>query len=84
MSYQSMPRRSFGSEGAQPEGGGNYTVAAQLSPPGPVHRELNVDGVPVLHFPSDNEVTAATLIFGVGQRDETLATYGALHALEHF
>lgn len=46
-------------------------------------RELEVDGVRVIHFPSEQGVTDATLVFGVGQRDETLATQGTLHALEH-
>ena len=46
-------------------------------------RERVVDGVRVLHFPEDSGRTAATLIFGVGARDETLPTLGTLHALEH-
>ena len=46
-------------------------------------RDLVVDGVRVLHFPDQSGLTEATLIFGVGQRDETLPTLGTLHALEH-
>lgn len=46
-------------------------------------RELRVDGVAVVHFPSDQGITEVTMVFGVGQRDETLATQGTLHALEH-
>lgn len=42
-----------------------------------------MDGVPVVHFPSDQGITDVILAFGVGQRDETLATQGTLHALEH-
>ena len=42
-----------------------------------------VDGVLVHHFPHDDEITSAMLAFGVGERDETLPTQGALHALEH-
>lgn len=45
--------------------------------------EQAVDGVRVLHFPDDSGRTSATLIFGVGARDETLPTLGTLHALEH-
>lgn len=45
--------------------------------------EIMVDGVQVLHFPDRTGLTEATLIFGVGERDETLATIGTLHALEH-
>ncbi len=45
--------------------------------------EFVVDGVRVLHFPDRTGHTEATLIFGVGERDETLATIGTLHALEH-
>ena len=44
---------------------------------------LEVDGVRVLHFPREDEVCAATLLFAVGDRHETLPTYGTLHALEH-
>lgn len=47
------------------------------------HRELEVDGVRVHHFPSAESITAATLIFAAGIRDETLPTLGTLHALEH-
>ena len=47
------------------------------------HRELEVDGVRVHHFPSAENTTAATLIFAAGIRDETLPTLGTLHALEH-
>ena len=46
-------------------------------------RELVVDGVRVMHFPDESGRTSATLIFGVGLRDETLPTMGTLHALEH-
>jgi hypothetical protein len=42
-----------------------------------------VDGVPVHHLGSTDEVCTATLIFGVGSRDESLPTSGVLHALEH-
>ena len=46
-------------------------------------RECELDGVRVLHFPDDSGRAEATLIFGVGARDETLPTLGTLHALEH-
>ena len=46
-------------------------------------RECEVDGVRVLHFPDESGRARATLIFGVGARDETLPTLGTLHALEH-
>ncbi|HEY5981232.1 MAG TPA: insulinase family protein [Microlunatus sp.] len=46
-------------------------------------RESELDGVRVLHFPDDSGRAEATLIFGVGARDETLPTLGTLHALEH-
>ena len=45
--------------------------------------ELNIDGVRVLHFPSEDGRTSAALVFAAGTRDETLVTAGALHALEH-
>jgi len=37
----------------------------------------------VLHFPDDHGMSDVTLVFGVGQRDETLTTLGSLHTLEH-
>lgn len=46
-------------------------------------RECELDGVRVLHFPDESGRAEATLIFGVGARDETLPTLGTLHALEH-
>lgn len=52
-------------------------------PPSIELREASVDGVRVLHFPDQSGLTEATLIFGVGERDETLPTLGTLHALEH-
>lgn len=42
-----------------------------------------VDGVAVHHLGSADPVCTATLVFGVGSRDETLPTQGVLHALEH-
>jgi hypothetical protein len=45
--------------------------------------ELNIDGVRVLHFPSEDRRTSAVLVFAAGSRDETLVTAGSLHALEH-
>ncbi len=47
------------------------------------HRVVEVDGVQVHHFPSAAQVCSAALLFGVGQRDESLATLGTLHMLEH-
>lgn len=47
------------------------------------HRSFTLDGVRVEHFPSQDTVCRATLVFGVGHRDETLPTLGTLHALEH-
>lgn len=44
---------------------------------------LEVDGVSVLSFPSDDEVCRASLIIAVGERDETPPTLGVLHAIEH-
>ncbi|MEU6535008.1 insulinase family protein [Streptomyces sp. NPDC047000] len=41
-----------------------------------------VHGVPVLHAPSPGEVTAG-LFFRVGRADETLATSGVTHLVEH-
>lgn len=42
-----------------------------------------VDGVQVHHVDSDDEVSTAHLVFGVGWRDEELREQGVLHALEH-
>lgn len=55
------------------------------TPPEPAvaHQVLDVGGLEVLHFPSSDTVTSASLIFGVGERHETLSTLGSLHALEH-
>lgn len=47
------------------------------------HHQLEVDGVIVHHFPSDEPLTSVCLIFAVGGRDETMPTVGSLHALEH-
>jgi hypothetical protein len=46
-------------------------------------REFRCDGTRVIHFPGDQGIADVTLVFGVGQRDETLTTLGTLHALEH-
>jgi hypothetical protein len=45
--------------------------------------EFTVDGVTVYHFPSDEELTSISLVFAAGVRDESLPTFGSLHALEH-
>ena len=42
-----------------------------------------VDGVPLHHLQSGEPVCTATLIFGVGSRDESLPTQGVIHVLEH-
>lgn len=47
------------------------------------HRTFVVDQVQIHHFPSQDTVCHATLLFMAGERDETLATHGTLHALEH-
>ena len=58
-------------------------IKDDTQPQGVDLRDVAVDGVRVLHFPDQSGLTEATLIFGVGQRDETLPTLGTLHALEH-
>ena len=45
-------------------------------------RETEVDGVPTLLAPRNGPL-AAGLTFRVGQADETLATAGITHLLEH-
>ena len=82
MQYQATPPDERGAVSAGGAGGAGG-VGSGGERGGLVRRELVVDGVRVLHFPADGEVTDATLIFGVGQRDETLATQGSVHALEH-
>ena len=47
------------------------------------HDELVVDGVTVHHFPSPEELTSVSLVFAAGAREESLPTFGSLHALEH-
>ncbi len=47
------------------------------------HSRVTVDGVSVLHLPSEHEQTSVSLIFAVGARDESLPRFGSLHALEH-
>jgi hypothetical protein len=48
------------------------------------HHRLIVDGVTVHHFPNDDiDVTSVALVFAAGARDETMPTFGSLHALEH-
>ncbi len=47
------------------------------------HHTEDIDGVPVHYFPSDDEICQATLVFGVGVRNETAPTQGMLHAIEH-
>ena len=42
-----------------------------------------IDGIPIHHLGSADAVCTATLIVGVGSRDEDLPSQGALHALEH-
>lgn len=50
---------------------------------GNVFSRAEVDCVPVHHLSSADSVCTATLVFGVGSRDETLPSQGVLHALEH-
>jgi hypothetical protein len=45
-------------------------------------QRIDVDGVPVFTAPGPERVTAA-LVFGVGIRDETYATLGITHLVEH-
>jgi hypothetical protein len=45
-------------------------------------QRIDVDGVPVFTAPGPDRVTAA-LIVGVGVRDETFATLGITHLVEH-
>lgn len=57
--------------------------AEAVRPRTPEQHTFDLDGVRVHHFPSEEALTRAVLIFGVGHRDETLPTLGTLHALEH-
>ncbi len=43
---------------------------------------MDIDGVPVLTAPGPDRITAV-LTFGVGLRDETFATIGVTHLIEH-
>ena len=45
-------------------------------------QRIDVDGVPVFTAPGPERVSAA-LVFGVGIRDETYATLGITHLVEH-
>ena len=45
-------------------------------------QRIEIDGVPVFTAPGPERVTAA-LVFGVGIRDETFATAGVTHLVEH-
>lgn len=45
-------------------------------------RQTEIDGVPVVTAPGPARVTAA-LVFGVGVRDETYASLGVTHLIEH-
>ncbi|MDP5182851.1 hypothetical protein QOZ88_09375 [Blastococcus sp. BMG 814] len=45
-------------------------------------QRIDIDGVPVFAAPGPQRVTAA-LAFGVGVRDETYATLGVTHLVEH-
>ena len=45
-------------------------------------QRIEVDGVPVFTAPGPERATAA-LVFGVGVRDETFATLGVTHLVEH-
>lgn len=44
---------------------------------------LELDGVPLLHAPHPDGQYAAGLVFRVGRADETLATSGITHLIEH-
>ena len=43
---------------------------------------IDIDGVPVFTAPGPDRITAV-LTFGVGLRDETFATVGVTHLIEH-
>lgn len=45
-------------------------------------QRIEIDGVPVFTAPGPDRITAA-LMFGVGLRDETFATVGVTHLIEH-
>jgi hypothetical protein len=45
-------------------------------------QRIEIDGLPVFSAPGPDRVTAA-LVFGVGIRDETFATAGVTHLVEH-
>jgi hypothetical protein len=45
-------------------------------------QRIEIDGVPVFSAPGPERVTAA-LMFGIGIRDESYATLGITHLIEH-
>lgn len=45
--------------------------------------DLVVDGVEIIHVPSEDTITRVRLCFAVGARDEVVSEQGVLHVLEH-